>query len=247
MKLFRMFGLTTALVALFAVALPVAAQDATPPMAPADAATAGTITVYGSATAEGTPDEATLELGVDTFTTDVGSAFETSNTTVRTIVEALVALGVAEEDIQTSNLSVYSTSRYNPETGDQNGYQVSNTVRVKIRDIELVDDVINTGITNGATSLYGLYFSVADAAPLETQARQQAVAQANARAAELAGLVGATVGEVVSISEDAGGNPVTFAFDRVEAQGMGGGGNAFVAPGQSSVTVGVVVTYRLVR
>jgi uncharacterized protein YggE len=238
-------GLTAALVALFALALPVAAQDPTPP--PADAAAPGTITVYGSATAEGAPDEATLELGVDTFTTEVSSAFEESNNTVRTIVEAIVALGIAEEDIQTANLSVYSTSRYNPETGDQAGYQVSNTVRVKVRDIELVDDVVNAGITNGATSLYGLYFSVADAAPLETQARQQAVAQANARAAELAALVGATVGEVISVSEDFGGNPIMFAYDRAESQGMGGGGNAFVAPGQTSVTVGVVVTYRLVR
>lgn len=245
MKSFRILGLTAALVALFALALPVAAQDPTPP--PADAAAPGTITVYGSATAEGAPDEATLELGVDTFTTDVSSAFEESNNTVRTIVEAIVALGIAEEDIQTANLSVYSTSRYNPETGDQAGYQVSNTVRVKVRDIELVDDVVNAGITNGATSLYGLYFTVADAAPLETQARQQAVAQANARAAELAALVGATVGEVISVSEDFGGNPIMFAYDRAEAQGMGGGGNAFVAPGQTSVTVGVVVTYRLVR
>ncbi len=247
MKSLRILGLTAALVALFAIALPVAAQDPTPPPASGDAAAPGTITVFGSATAEGAPDQATLELGVDTFTTEVGSAFEESNNTVRTIVEAIVALGIAEEDIQTANLSVYSTSRYNPESGDQNGYQVSNTVRVKVRDIELVDDVINAGITNGATSLYGLYFSVADAAPLETQARQQAVAQANARAAELAGLVGATVGEVVSISEDMGGNPILFAYDRAEAQGMGGGGNAFVAPGQTSVTVGVVVTYRLVR
>ena len=247
MKSLRMFGLVAALVALFAIALPVAAQDPTPPPAAGDAAAPGTITVYGSATAEGAPDEATLELGVDTFTTEVGSAFEESNNTVRTIVEAIVALGIAEEDIQTANLSVYATSRYNPESGDQPGYQVSNTVRVKVRDIELVDDVVNAGITNGATSLYGLYFSVADAAPLETQARQQAVAQANARAAELAALVGATVGEVVSISEDMGGNPILFAYDRVESQGMGGGGNAFVAPGQTSVTVGVVVTYRLVR
>jgi uncharacterized protein YggE len=245
MKSFRILGLTAALVALFALALPVAAQDPTPP--PADAAAPGTITVYGSATAEGAPDEATLELGVDTFTTEVSSAFEESNNTVRTIVEAIVALGIAEEDIQTANLSVYSTSRYNPETGDQAGYQVSNTVRVKVRDIELVDDVVNAGITNGATSLYGLYFTVADAAPLETQAREQAVAQANARAAELAALVGATVGEVLSVSEDMGGNPIMFAYDRAESQGMGGGGNAFVAPGQTSVTVGVVVTYRLVR
>jgi uncharacterized protein YggE len=246
MKSVKMLGLVAILVAMFAAVMPVAAQDPTPPATPGDAAVPGTITVYGSATAEGAPDEATLELGVDVFTTSVSEAFEASNDTVRTIVEAIVALGVAEEDIQTANLSVYSTSRFNPESsGDENGYQVSNTVRVKVRDIELVDDIINAGISNGATSLYGIYFTVADSAPLETVARQEAVAQANSRATELAALVGATIGEVVSISEDFGGNPIMLGMDSARAQG--GGGNAFVAPGQTSVTVGVVVTFRLVR
>lgn len=244
MKLFKTFSIAAVLVAMFAVALPAAAQEATPAGVPDGAAAPGTITVYGSATAEGDPDEATLELGVDVFTTDVGGAFAESNETIRAIYDALIALGIDEKDIQTANLSVYSTTRYNPESGDEYGYQVSNTVRVKVRDIELVDDVIDAGISNGATSLYGMYFTVADTAPLESQARQEAVAQANARANELAALVGATVGEVIAVREDGGGNPIMFAYDEARAQG---GGGAFVAPGQTSVTVGVVVTYRLVR
>lgn len=234
-KSIALFGLLIALVG--ALVAPAAAQD-TP---------ANTITVFGSAEAAGTPDQATLELGVDTFTTSVGEAFETSNATVRKIVEEIVALGVAEEDIQTANLSVYSTSRYTPETGDQQGYQVSNTVRVLVRNVDLVDDIINTGIENGATSLYGLYFSVSDTAPLETIAREGAVAQARARAEALAGLLGVQLGEVVSIREDFGGSiPMLYAgMDR--AQGAGGGGGAFVAPGQTSVTVNVTLTFELVR
>ena len=237
MKTAKMFGLVAVLVALFAFALPAAAQD-TP------AASPSTITVYGSATAEGAPDEATLELGVDVFTQNVSESFAASNVTIRAIYDAIIALGVAEVDIQTANLSVYSTSRYTSERGDEQGYQVSNTVRVMVRDIELVDDIIDAAINNGATSLYGLYFSVANPAPLETIARQKAVEQAQSRAAELAALVGATVGDVISISEDfSGGSPIFFS----DARAQSGGGNAFVAPGQTSVTVGVSVTFTLVK
>lgn len=240
MKFFKAFGLVAALVALFAVAVPGMAQE-TPAPTPA---TPGTITVYGSGSAFSAPDQATLELGVDVFTTDVASAFTSASDTVRTIVDALIALGVAQEDIQTTNLNIYSSSRYNPETGDEVGYQVGNTVRIMVRDISLIGDIIDAGIANGATSLYGLTFSVSDSAPLESAAREQAVAQARNRATELAGLVGATIGNVVSISEDAGGvSPM--AFDMARSQS--GGGGTFVTPGQSSVSVGVSVTFELVR
>ncbi|KXK53759.1 MAG: lipoprotein [Chloroflexi bacterium OLB13] len=232
-KSVALFGVLIALVSVLVA--PAAAQDMP----------ANTITVFGSAETAGTPDQATLELGVDTFTTSVSEAFETSNETVRKIVAEIVALGVAEEDIQTANLSVYSTTRYTPESGDQQGYQVSNTVRVLVRNVDLVDDIINTGIENGATSLYGLYFSVSDPAPLETIAREGAVAQARARAEALAGLLGVRVGEVVAIREDFGGSvPILYA-DVERAQG--GGGGAFVAPGQTSVTVNVTLTFALVR
>lgn len=243
MKSVKTFGLVAVIVALFAVALPAAAQDAT--AIPSTPAMPGTITVFGSATVEGAPDQAQLELGVDVFTTDVTGAFSTANDTVAAIVAAIVELGIAEEDIQTANLNIYSTSRYNTENGtDENGYQVSNTVRILVRDIELVDDVINVGIANGATSLYGLTFSVNDAAPLETLARQEAIAQAQNRAAELAGLVGGTVGEVLSVSEDyGGGSPIIYDYARVQDAG----GNAFVAPGQTSVSVGLTVTFALIK
>ncbi|MBK9124132.1 MAG: SIMPL domain-containing protein [Chloroflexi bacterium] len=232
-KSIALFGLLIALVSAFVA--PVAAQDMP----------ANTITVFGSAEAAGTPDQATLELGVDTFTTSVSEAFDASNETVRTIVAEIVALGVAEEDIQTANLSVYSTTRYTPETGDQQGYQVSNTVRVLVRNVDLVDDIINTGIENGATSLYGLYFSVSDPAPLETIAREGAVAQARARAEALASLLGVQLGEVVSVREDFGGSVPVFYAGMERAQG--GGGGAYVAPGQTSVTVNVTLTFELVR
>lgn len=215
-------------------ALPAAAQEA-----PAD-----TVTVSASAFASGAPTQANIELGVEIFGESVKDSFAQSNETVRAIYDALIGLGIAEEDIQTANLSVYSNVQYSPEGMERKGYQVNNTVRVLIRDITQVDAVIDGAIAAGATSMYGLTFSIVDTASLETEARAAAFATAQTRAAELAALSGATLGEVVSIREDFGGSPV-FAFNQERAQS--GGGGAFVATGQTDVTVGLVVTFKLTR
>mgnify|MGYP000938728991 CR=1 FL=1 len=162
---------------LFAV--PAAAQDA-----PAD-----TITVSASAFASGAPTQANIELGVEIFGESVKDSFAQSNEAIRAIYAALVGLGIEEKDIQTANLSVYSNVQYSPEGMERKGYQVNNTVRVLIRDITQVDAVIDAAIAAGATSMYGLTFSIVDTAGLETEARAAAFATAQARAAELAALV----------------------------------------------------------
>ncbi|MCU0476889.1 MAG: SIMPL domain-containing protein [Anaerolineae bacterium] len=212
--------------------------------ASAQAVTPDTITVSGSATVTTSPTQANIELGVEIFGASVREAFAQSNETIRAINDALIALGVAAEDIQTSNLSVFSNTRYNNETGsEQTGYQVNNTVRVLIRDVAQASAVIDAAIEAGATAMYGLNFSATDTAALETQARAEAFAQAQARAAELAALSGATLGNVVSISEGTSSAPIFFDAAR---SGLGGGG-AFVAPGQSDVNVSLQVTFAIVR
>ncbi len=235
-SVFKKFTVSALLVVVMGVlfALPTAAQDA-----PAD-----TVTVSASAFTSGEPTQANIELGVEIFGESVTDSFAQSNETIRAIYDALIALEIAETDIQTANLSVYSNTQYNPEGMERRGYQVNNTVRVLIRDISKVDAVIDAAIAAGATSMYGLSFSITDTAGLETQARATAFATAQARAAELAALSGATLGDVVSVREDFGGSPV-FAMDS-RAQ-SGGGGGAFVATGQTDVTVGLVVTFKLVR
>ena len=235
-SVFKKFTVSALLVVVMGVlfALPTAAQEA----APAD-----TITVSASAFASGAPTQANIELGVEIFGESVTESFAQSNETIRAIYDALIAQGIAETDIQTANLSVYSNTNYTPEGMERRGYQVNNTVRVLIRDITKVDGIIDAAIAAGATSMYGLTFSINDTAALETEARAAAFATAQTRAAELAALSGATLGEVVSVREDYGGAPI-FASD---ARAQSGGGGAFVATGQTDVTVGLVVTFKLTR
>jgi uncharacterized protein YggE len=204
----------------------------------------GGITVVGQGTAYGQPDQATVIVGVDSFAPTVQEATTQNQTTLDNVMAALEAVGIAAEDIQTTNYSLYAEQIY----GDRGpegiaGYRVSNQVNVKIRDIAVVGDVLAAVTEAGANAIYGVNFSVADPAALEAEARAAAVADARKRAESLAELGGVALGDVTIISEVVG-TPVM-------PLGMGGSGVAMeqaasapgISPGQLSYQVQVQVTY----
>ncbi|MGF1504143.1 MAG: SIMPL domain-containing protein [Anaerolineae bacterium] len=226
------------------VGLPGAQQNQT---ASAGSVEGSVITVSGQGMAYGTPDQARVELGIEIRNAEVGPAVEGTTTVINDITAALTGLGVAEEDIQTTNFSVYQDERRNPETGAPTGEQVfivTNTVRVIVRDIDQVSAVIEAGLDNGATRVNGLSFTIADPAPLESEAREEAVADARARAEELAELLGVRVGEVVYISEGGYGGPMPRITTFADEAGRGGGGPA-INEGQLSITVSVSVAFAI--
>jgi uncharacterized protein YggE len=204
---------------------------------------AGGITVVGQGTAYGQPDQATVIVGVDTFAPTVEEATTQNQTTLDNVMAALEAAGIAPEDIQTTNYSLYAEQIY----GDRGpegiaGYRVSNQVNVKIRDINLVGDVLAAVTEAGANAIYGVNFSVADPAALEAEARANAVEDARLRAESLAELGGVTLGDVIIISEVVGAPVMPL--------GMGGGmameqaaSAPGISPGQLSYQVQVQVTY----
>jgi uncharacterized protein len=207
--------------------------------------TTGGVTVVGQGTAFGEPDQATVIVGVDTFAPSVGEATTQNQATLDRVMAALEAQGIAPEDIQTTNYSLYAEQIY----GDRGpegiaGYRVSNQVNVKIRDISKVGDVLGAVTEAGANAIYGVSFSVADPAALEAEARALAMADAEKRAESLAGLGNVELGEIRLISEVVG--------QPVMPMGLGGGGFAMeqaamaapgISPGQLSYQVQVQVTY----
>ena len=205
---------------------------------------AGGITVVGQGMSYGQPDQATVIVGVDTFAPTVAEATSQNQATLDGVMAALEAAGIAAEDIQTTNYSLYAEQIY----GDRGpegiaGYRISNQVNVKIRDIALVGDVLAAVTEAGANAIYGVNFSVADPAALEAEARAAAMDDARKRAESLAELGGVALGDIQVISEVVG-TPVM-------PLGMGGGGFAMeqaasapgISPGQLSYQVQVQVTY----
>lgn len=243
-KLVTVAAAVTTVIAV--VALPAFAQtDPQPVPVVQPSYPENTITVTGYGSVQGAPDIATVDVGVDIFKPTVTEAFTEANATLQQIIVALTDIGIAAEDIQTTNLSVYSTSQYNSESGsDERGYNVTNTVHVIVRDVSQVEDVIDAAINAGASTLYGLNFDIQDRAALETQAREQAMQDANARAQEYATLVGAELGDVIVVAETQLGGVSPLSY-----YGRGGdvAQSAVVAPGQNNVQIQVNVTFRITR
>lgn len=235
-------GLLAALM-LFAACTPAATETAVEP-----AATQKGITVVGRGEAFGQPDEAYVNVGVDTFAEEVTTATAENEATIQAIMATLKEQGIVAEDIQTSNYSLWAEQIYG-ERGPEGiaGYRVSNQVQVIIRDVERVADVLTAVTEAGANNIYGVSFSVADPAALEADAREQAIINARERAESLAQLAQLSLGDVVSISEVIGQVP----YPRME--GLGGGAYmpagesaaVSISPGQLSYHVEVQVTFAI--
>jgi uncharacterized protein YggE len=209
-------------------------------------ARSGGITVIGRGEAFGQPDEAYVNVGVETFAEAVSDATTQNEATIRSIVSTLQEKGIAAEDIQTSNYSLWAEQYYG-ERGPEGivGYRVSNQVSVVIRDIEKVGDVLTAVTEAGANSIYGVSFLVADPAALQAEAREKAIADAQERAASLAQLSNVTLGPILSVSE--------VSAPSSSVQGLGGGAERAVAeapgtsisPGQLSYHVQVEMMFAI--
>lgn len=209
-----------------------------------------TITVNGTGVAQGAPDVGNVQVGVDLANENFTTAYNEASTATSRVISALKESGIAENDIQTSNINVWWEDRYDPQTGLSTGvrlYHVNVTLNVIVRDITKVDSVLSTAVDNGANNIYGLSFGINDNATLIREARSNAVADARANAEHLAELLGVELGAPMSVTEYVGGGSVPLPYT---AGGFGGAAefassNLPVQPGQLSVTMGVTITYEV--
>jgi uncharacterized protein YggE len=164
------------------------------------------------------------------------------NASSTALTEALVAAGIAEEDIQTSGLNLWPTT---DDRGEVNGYQASLSVSVTIRDIDAVGPTIDAAqqAAGEAFTLGGVTFSFADPEAVLEQARIDAVELARAKAEQYAAALGVTLGDVVSLSELSSPQPLVFAQDAMFAEAAAAG--PAISPGQLDLTVNVTVTYAI--
>lgn len=203
-----------------------------------------TITVTGSGSAFGDPDMATIMLGVEQGSPSVSEAYSTVNTTLETVIADLTALGINENDIQTMDLSIFTNQMPPAMDGTmQFEYRVSNRISVIVRDLDQLEDVIDTAVNSGANNVFGLNFSIADTSDLEATARVSALEVATDRAGQIAAALGVELGAVQTVIEEGNGGFIRTANESLE-MAMGGGGAA-IERGQLSVSVSVRVTYAI--
>lgn len=206
------------------------------------------ITVVGQGTASVKPDLAMANLGVETFAPTVAQAMEQNNSKMAAIMAKLKELNIPDKDIQTSGFSINSYDpglpKAVPEASAGTQYRVSNMVLIKVRQPERIGAVLDAVIEAGANQVYGVNFTVEDPRALQGQAREKAVADAQARAEALARLAKVRVGQVLTMAEGGADMPV-FA-DAAYAFGKGAAGpNTPLSPGEVQVTYQVQVTYAI--
>lgn len=187
-------------------ALPVAAQEA-------PAAAPGTITVTGEGSTEAVPDMATLSIGVTTVGDTAAASLQANSTAMQAVIDRLKAAGLADRDLQTTGLSVnpnwtgYDSSSTSGPT--ISGYTAANILTVRIRALEGLGAALDAAVTDGANTLNGLSFGLADPRPAMDGARKAAVADARAKAELLAEAAGVNLGRVMTLTEGGGyGAPV---------------------------------------
>jgi len=159
------------------------------------------------------PDLATVQVVVDVSNKNVGEAQSDAATRMNAVMAKLKELGIADEDVKTSQFAIYPQYDYTPgrEQGTLVGYRVVNGVAVTVKQLDRVGKVLDGVVAAGATRVDGVSFSIADQTALQSQARASAVKQARGRAEELAKAAGVSLGKVTSISESSSGATPEFA------------------------------------
>jgi uncharacterized protein len=206
-------------------------------------ATSG-ISVSGMGEVTGTPDTVEVGLGVSVLGETVDQAATTAAEKAQALIDSLTSNGVAEEDITTTDYSIYPEYDYSSNEERLIGYRVSNTVQAKIRDIDSTGAVIDAATAAGGDDarVNGLSFSIEDNDELVTAAREAAWNDALAKATQLAEFSGQTLGEATSITETVSMPPVPIPYVAEEAADRA---LTPIEPGTSAVTITLQVQFGL--
>ncbi|AKC85929.1 SIMPL domain-containing protein [Pseudoxanthomonas suwonensis] len=231
-----------ALLAAVALSAPAADGAQATPTVPADATL---LSVSAQAEARRAPDIATVSAGVVTQAADGNAAMRQNAEQMNRVLAAVKAAGVADRDVQTSGIHLNPQYRYEENQPPRiTGYQASNNVSIKLRDVAKMGQVLDALVASGANQVNGPSFGIDNPEPLYDQARLEALKRAQARAETYAAALGLRVRRIVSIGEGGGGMPIPMPRMAMRAEAYD---STPVAPGESSVSVQLEVVFELGR
>jgi uncharacterized protein YggE len=205
------------------------------------------LSVSGEGRASAAPDVAVLGLGVSVKAATVKEANSQAQEAMSDLLDSLEGNGVQEKDIQTSQFSVYPEYDYRNNEQILTGYRVSHILQVKVRDIDKAGEVIDDAVDAGGDLLQvqSISFTIDDTTALRSEARAEAVADAQAKAEELATLAGVSLGKPTYISESTSTPYTQPYYDRVAGVAMEEATVTEISTGELEVVVSVYMTYTI--
>lgn len=215
------------------------------------AETAPVVTLTVTESVEAAPDVATVGTGVQTTAPTAQQAMQENAVKTEKLIAALAKAGIAKKDIQTSGINLSAQYDYNNRDGQPAGprflgYEASNQLMVKLRDIKRVGPSLDAMVAAGATNINGPTFSIDDPTAMQVQARGQAIRTAKAQADFYAQAAGFRSARLVSISENnSAPRPPMPMMARASFKGEAMMADTPVEPGQVSASVTLTVQYAL--
>jgi hypothetical protein len=217
-------------------------------------AVAGTGEVYAK------PDLSLVELSVITEEKTIASSLGENTEKMNVVISFIKGQGIEEKDLKTTYFNI--SPRYEYRTLDGGiyayyipngtrvlvGYEVSQKLQVKIRDLEKIGAIIDGATLNGANDVSQLQFTIENQDELKKQARAEAIEKAKSKAKEMAGQVGVKLGKVISFNESTYTPWLYDSAMKSESYGLGGTGEVpqpQIEAGQSKITVNVNIVYEI--
>lgn len=209
------------------------------------------ITVGGSGEVRVAPDLATVQLGVVSQQENARDAQQEASRIAQGILDAVAALDVPREAVQTSQLvltPVYEQPGPRQQVPTEPrivGYRASNVVSVRLEDLSKIGPSIDAGIDAGANQVQGVSFQLEDDREAREEAMRRAVREARSKAATMAEALEVSLGPVLDARE--GGVTIArpeFAETRMMAMDSRSAATP-VAPGEITVSANVTLRYRI--
>lgn len=212
--------------------------------------------VDGTGEIESTPNVATFSVTVMSEGGNNVAAVQKANTEKMSKINTfLKEQGIEEKDLKTTQYNLNPRYSYFPcEPGTNvcpqpsiNGYTLTQTLEVKVRDTAKVGDLLTGVVANGANSVSGVRFVVDDEDAAKNEARAEAISQARKKAEAVAKAGGFRVGELISIYENTG--PIPYGYGGVEASAVKSDAmqSSRIEPGTEETKVQVTLTYEIVN
>lgn len=203
---------------------------------------AGIIAVNGEGSIKVKPDIAYLSLGVQTQNSNAKVAQSENATKMNNVMTALKQLGIKEEDIQTTQYSMYPNHVYNHNTGKStiDGYTVQNMVRVVIRNLDSVGTVIDTVSKNDSNLINSIEFGISNTSKYYLEALSKATTDAKGKADAIAKTISVSISKPSKVIESGQSSPIIYeARVMMDKQAEA----TSISSGMLEVTASVTVEY----
>ncbi|WP_308366991.1 MULTISPECIES: SIMPL domain-containing protein [unclassified Microbulbifer] len=203
------------------------------------------LSVSSRAEASRVPDVANISAGVVTEDVDSEKALRKNAEEMEKLMAAIKKAGIADKDVQTSGINLSPRYQYHQNRKPEiTGYQASNTVNIKVRDIDRLGKVLDAMAAEGANQIHGPSFEIGEPEPVYDEARRKALKQAQARAETYADALGMKVRRILSISENGSDGPPRPMM-RMEMATAKADTTTPVAPGETTLAVNLDLMFEL--